>query len=199
MPQPKKGPRLASSPAHERLMLANMATSLFKYEQITTTLPRAKRLQPLADRLITFAKGGSLADRRRVMRLIRDKSVVHKLFTSIADRMEGREGGYTRIIKISPRTGDNSPMAIISLVTTESPKNASLKEAETAVRLAEDALMWEDLINKKVTGKKRNEVKKLIADLCNPDPKNRLKDFKLIEERLNSIGKNGIDKKTKRE
>ena len=139
MPQPKKGPRLASSPAHERLMLANMATSLFKHEQITTTLPRAKRLQPLADRLITFAKGGTLADRRRVMRLIRDKSVVHKLFTSIADRMEGREGGYTRIIKISPRTGDNAPMAIISLVTTESPKNTSLKEAETAVKLAEDA------------------------------------------------------------
>lgn len=139
MPQPKKGPRLASSPAHERLMLANMATSLYRYEQITTTLPRAKRLQPLADRLITFAKGGTLADRRRVLRLIRDKSVVHKLFTNIADRMEGRDGGYTRIIKISPRTGDNAPMAIISLVTTDSPKNASLKEAETAVRLAEEA------------------------------------------------------------
>lgn len=139
MPQPKKGPRLASSPAHERLMLANMATSLFKHEQITTTLPRAKRLQPLADRFITFAKGGTLADRRRVMRRIRDKSVVHKLFTDIADRMEGREGGYTRIIKISPRIGDNAPMAIIGLVTSDSPKNASLKEAETAVRLAEDA------------------------------------------------------------
>ncbi|MBO6098126.1 MAG: 50S ribosomal protein L17 [Aeriscardovia sp.] len=139
MPQPKKGPRLASSPAHERLMLANMATSLFRHEEITTTLKRAKRLQPLAERLITFAKGGTLADRRRVMRLIRDKSVVHKLFTDIADRMEGREGGYTRIVKISPRVGDNAPMAIISLVTTESPKAASLKEAETAVKLAEDA------------------------------------------------------------
>lgn len=139
MPQPKKGPRLASSPAHEKLMLANMATSLFRNEQITTTLPRAKRLQPLADRLITFAKGGTLADRRRVMRLIRDKSVVHKLFTSIADRMEGREGGYTRIVKISPRIGDNAPMAVISLVTSDNPKNASLKEAETAMRLAEDA------------------------------------------------------------
>ena len=117
MPTPKKGPRLASSPAHERLMLANMATSLFQNGQITTTLPKAKRLRPLAERLITFAKRGDLHSRRRVMRVIRNKSVVHILFTQIAEQMEQREGGYTRIVKIAPRVGDNAPAAIIELVT----------------------------------------------------------------------------------
>ena len=92
MPTPKKGPRLASSPAHERLMLANMATSLFQHGRITTTLPKAKRLRPLAERLITFAKRGDLHSRRRVMRVIRNKSVVHVLFTQIAEQMEQREG-----------------------------------------------------------------------------------------------------------
>ena len=131
MPTPKKGPRLASSPAHERLMLANMATSLFQYGRITTTLQRAKRLRPLAERLITFAKRGDLHSRRRVMRVIRNKSVVHVLFTQIAEQMEQREGGYTRIIKIAPRKGDASPAAIIELVTEPvSPKKAVVKEAE---------------------------------------------------------------------
>ena len=133
MPTPKKGPRLASSPAHERLMLANMATSLFQYGRITTTLQRAKRLRPLAERLITFAKRGDLHSRRRVMRVIRNKSVVHVLFTQIAEQMEQREGGYTRIIKIAPRKGDASPAAIIELVTEPvSPKKAVVKEAEAA-------------------------------------------------------------------
>ena len=109
MPTPKKGPRLASSPAHERLMLANMATSLFQHGRITTTLPKAKRLRPLAERLITLAKRGDLHNRRRVMRVIRNKSVVHKLFTEIAEQMEQREGGYTRIVKIAPRRGDAAP------------------------------------------------------------------------------------------
>ena len=113
MPTPKKGPRLASSPAHERLMLANMATSLFQHGRITTTLPKAKRLRPLAERLITFAKRGDLHSRRRVMRVIRNKSVVHVLFTQIAEQMEQREGGYTRIVKIAPRRGDAAPAAII--------------------------------------------------------------------------------------
>ena len=123
MPTPKKGPRLASSPAHERLMLANMATSLFQNGRITTTLPKAKRLRPLAERLITLAKRGDLHNRRRVMRVIRNKSVVHKLFTEIAEQMEQREGGYTRIVKIAPRRGDAAPAAIIELVTEPvSPK-----------------------------------------------------------------------------
>lgn len=138
MPQPKKGPRLASSPAHERLMLANMATSLFEHGQIKTTLPKAKRLRPLAERLITFAKKGDLASRRRVLRVVRNKSVVHKLFTEIAEQMEQREGGYTRIIKISARKGDASPMAIIQLVTEPvSAKKVTVKEAEAAVKQAE--------------------------------------------------------------
>ena len=137
MPTPKKGPRLASSPAHERLMLANMATSLFQNGRITTTLPKAKRLRPLAERLITLAKRGDLHNRRRVMRVIRNKSVVHKLFTEIAEQMEQREGGYTRIVKIAPRKGDAAPAAIIGLVTEPvSPKKAVVKEAEAATKVA---------------------------------------------------------------
>ena len=137
MPTPKKGPRLASSPAHERLMLANMATSLFQRGRITTTLPKAKRLRPLAERLITLAKRGDLHSRRRVMRVIRNKSVVHKLFTEIAEQMEQREGGYTRIVKIAPRRGDAAPTAIIELVTEPvSPKQAVVKEAEAATKVA---------------------------------------------------------------
>lgn len=137
MPTPKKGPRLASSPAHERLMLANMATSLFQRGRITTTLPKAKHLRPLAERLITLAKRGDLHSRRRVMRVIRNKSVVHKLFTEIAEQMEQREGGYTRIVKIAPRRGDAAPAAIIELVTEPvSPKQAVVKEAEAATKVA---------------------------------------------------------------
>lgn len=137
MPQPKKGPRLASSPAHERLMLANMATSLYEHGQIKTTLPKAKRLRPLAERLITFAKRGDLNSRRRVLRIVRNKSVVHKLFTEIAQQMEQREGGYTRIIKIAPRQGDSAPMAVIELVTESvSARRAAVKEAEAAAKSA---------------------------------------------------------------
>ena len=136
MPTPKKGPRLASSPAHERLMLANMATSLFQNGRITTTLPKAKRLRPLAERLITFAKRGDLHSRRRVMRVIRNKSVVHILFTQIAEQMEQREGGYTRIVKIAPRVG--APAAVIELVTEPVAKKAVVKEAEAAAKVAEE-------------------------------------------------------------
>ncbi|RBP99417.1 50S ribosomal protein L17 [Bifidobacterium xylocopae] len=140
MPQPKKGPRLASSPAHERLMLANMATSLYAHGRITTTLPKAKRLRPLAERLITFAKRGDQPSRRRVMRVIRDKSVVHKLFTEIAEQMEQREGGYTRITRIAPRKGDNAPQAVIELVTEPlSAKKATVREAEAAAKQAAKA------------------------------------------------------------
>ncbi len=136
MPTPKKGPRLASSPAHERLMLATWP-SLFQHGRITTTLPKAKRLRPLAERLITFAKRGDLHSRRRVMRVIRNKSVVHVLFTQIAEQMEQREGGYTRIVKIAPRKGDSTPAAIIELVTEPvSPKKAVVKEAEAATKVA---------------------------------------------------------------
>ena len=116
MPTPTKGPRLGGGPAHERLMLANLATALFEHGKITTTEAKAKRLRPLAERLITFAKRGDLAARRKVMTVIRDKSVVHELFTEIGPQYAGRSGGYTRITKIGPRKGDNAPMAVIELV-----------------------------------------------------------------------------------
>ena len=116
MPTPTKGPRLGGGPAHERLMLANLATALFEHGRITTTEAKAKRLRPLAERLITFAKRGDLHARRRVMTVVRDKSVVHALFTEIGPQYAGRPGGYTRITKIGSRKGDNAPMAVIELV-----------------------------------------------------------------------------------
>jgi large subunit ribosomal protein L17 len=116
MPTPTKGPRLGGSPSHERLMLANLATSLFEHDRITTTEAKAKRLRPLAERLITFAKRGDLHARRQVMTVIRDKDVVHKLFAEIGPKFAERPGGYTRIVKTGPRKGDNAPMAIIELV-----------------------------------------------------------------------------------
>lgn len=133
MPTPAKGPRLGGSPAHERLILANLATSLFEHGRITTTETKAKRLRPLAERLITFAKRGDLASRRRVLRVVRDKGVVHSLFTEIGPQMAERAGGYTRITKVGPRKGDNAPMAVIELVTEPvSPKQAVVREAERA-------------------------------------------------------------------
>ena len=116
MPQPTKGPRLGGGPAHERLLLANLAAALFTHKSIQTTQTKAKRLQPLAERLITFAKRGDLASRRRVLTTIHDKTVVHVLFTEIAPLVAEREGGYTRITKTGYRKGDNAPMAVIELV-----------------------------------------------------------------------------------
>jgi large subunit ribosomal protein L17 len=140
MPTPSKGPRLGGGPAHERLMLANLATSLFEHRRITTTETRAKRLRPLAERLITFAKRGDLHARRRVLTVVRDKNVVHELFTEIAPMMAEREGGYTRITKIGPRKGDNAPMAVIELVQERlSPKKATIQEAEKATKKAAKA------------------------------------------------------------
>ena len=137
MPTPTKGPRLGGSPAHERLILANLSTSLFEHGRITTTETKAKRLRPLAERLITFAKRGDLHARRRVLTVVRDKSVVHTLFTEIAPAMAERNGGYTRITKIGNRKGDNAPMAVIELVTEPvSPKQAVVKEATKATEKA---------------------------------------------------------------
>lgn len=134
MPTPTKGPRLGGSPAHERLMLANLATALFEHGRITTTEAKAKRLRPLAERLITFAKRGDLHARRRVMTVIHDKSVVHALFTEIGPNFAGRPGGYTRITKIGPRKGDNAPMAVIELV--EPMTEAVIAEATGATKRA---------------------------------------------------------------
>src|ERR1017187_5720104 len=135
MPTPTKGPRLGGGPAHERLILANLATSLFEHDQITTTTAKAKRLRPLAERLVTFAKRGDLHARRRVLTVVRDKGVVHRLFTEIAPDMAERQGGYTRITKIGNRKGDNAPMAVIEMVREPlSAKKATVAEAEAAAR-----------------------------------------------------------------
>jgi large subunit ribosomal protein L17 len=135
MPTPTKGPRLGGGPAHERLILANLATSLFEHDQITTTEAKAKRLRPLAERLVTFAKRGDLHARRRVLTVVRDKGVVHRLFTEIAPDMSERPGGYTRITKIGNRKGDNAPMAVIELVREPlSAKKATVAEAEAATK-----------------------------------------------------------------
>ncbi|MBE1874304.1 50S ribosomal protein L17 [Myceligenerans pegani] len=140
MPTPTKGARLGGSPAHERLILANLSTALFEHGRITTTETKAKRLRPLAEKLITFAKKGDLHARRRVLRVVRDKGVVHTLFTEIAPTMAERNGGYTRITKIGPRKGDNAPMAVIELVTEPvSPKQAVVAEATKATEKAAPA------------------------------------------------------------
>lgn len=137
MPTPTKGPRLGGGPAHERLILANLATSLFEHKRITTTEAKAKRLRPLAERLITFAKRGDLHARRRVLTVVKDKGVVHTLFTEIAPAVAERQGGYTRITKVGPRKGDNAPMAVIELVLEPlSPKQATVREAEKATKKA---------------------------------------------------------------
>ncbi|WP_456564665.1 50S ribosomal protein L17 [Blastococcus sp. SYSU D00695] len=132
MPTPTKGPRLGGSPSHERLMLANLATSLFEHGRITTTEAKAKRLRPLAEKLVTFAKRGDLHARRQVMTTIRDKDVVHHLFAEIGPRYENRPGGYTRITKVGPRKGDNAPMAVIELVEALTVSQQAVGEAERA-------------------------------------------------------------------
>ncbi|SFO19849.1 LSU ribosomal protein L17P [Geodermatophilus obscurus] len=132
MPTPTKGPRLGGSPSHERLMLANLATSLFEHGRITTTEAKAKRLRPFAEKLVTFAKRGDLHARRQVMTVIRDKDVVHTLFAEIGPRFENRPGGYTRITKVGPRKGDNAPMAVIELVESLTVAQEAVGEAERA-------------------------------------------------------------------
>ena len=119
MPKPKKGARLGGSAAHQRLILSNLATQLFEHDAIRTTETKAKLLRPYAEKLITKARRGTLADRREAAKVIRDKDVLHKLFAEIGPRVENRDGGYTRIIKLENRKGDNAPMAMIALVTEE--------------------------------------------------------------------------------
>jgi large subunit ribosomal protein L17 len=132
MPTPTKGHRLGSGPAHQRLMLANLATSLFEHGRITTTEAKAKRLRPLAERLITFAKRGDLHARRQVLTVVRDKDVVSHLFTQIGPSYSARPGGYTRITKVGPRKGDNAPMAVIELVEALTVAQEAVGEAEAA-------------------------------------------------------------------
>jgi large subunit ribosomal protein L17 len=145
MPKPSKGPRLGGSPAHERAILSNLATALFEHGRVKTTEAKARRLRPFAEKLITKARRGDLHARRQVLSVIRDKGVVHELFTEIAPRYETRPGGYTRITKIGPRRGDNAPMAVIELVeeaaatatTTRTRRSRSAAPA-TETKPAED-------------------------------------------------------------
>ncbi|WP_314608587.1 50S ribosomal protein L17 [Rothia mucilaginosa] len=139
MPTPTKGPRLGGSPTHERHMLNNLSAQLFQHKRITTTLTKAKRLRPVAERFITFGKKGDLAARRRVLRSITDKSVVHELFTVIAPAMAERPGGYTRIIKIGNRKGDNAPMAVIELVMEPVATKGTVAEATKVAEKAAEA------------------------------------------------------------
>jgi len=141
MPTPTKGARFGGSPAHQRLILANLATSLFEHGRITTTEAKARRLRPFAERLITKAKAGDLHNRRLVLRTIRDKGIVHNLFEEIGPRYAERPGGYTRITKIGPRKGDNAPMAVIELVLEDyaaKVKPVKAAPAATAVPAAEE-------------------------------------------------------------
>jgi large subunit ribosomal protein L17 len=135
MPKPKKGPRLGGSPSHQRLIVANLATQLFEHGRITTTETKARVLRPVAEKLITKAKRGDLHNRREVLKTVRDKSVVHTLFTEIAPTFAERPGGYTRITKIGPRKGDNAPMAVIELVT-EAYEPKSAQPAKKAAKKA---------------------------------------------------------------
>ena len=145
MPKPAKGARLGGSPAHERLILANLATQLFQHGRIRTTETKAKRLRPLAERLITKAKKGDIHNRRQVLTVVKDKGVIHHLFTEIAPTFADRPGGYTRITKLGPRKGDNAPMALIELVsepmnavTTTRTAPAPAAPAEEIVELPEN-------------------------------------------------------------
>lgn len=142
MPKPTKGPRLGGGPAHERLLLANLAAALFTHKSIKTTETKAKRLRPLAERLITFAKRGDLHARRRVLSVIGDKEVVHILFTEIAPLVADREGGYTRITKVGNRKGDNAPMAVIELVLE--PVNPKPKSAKKSAKAAPAAAVVDE-------------------------------------------------------
>lgn len=137
MPTPKKGARLGGSPAHQRLILANLATSLFEHGRITTTEAKARMLRPYAEKLITKAKKGDIHNRRQVLRVVRDKGIVHALFEDIAPRFAERPGGYTRITKLGPRKGDNAPMAVIELVTEDYVARARTTRTETAAPVAE--------------------------------------------------------------
>jgi large subunit ribosomal protein L17 len=157
MPTPNKGPRMGGSPAHERLMLANLATQLFEHGRITTTEAKAKRLRPYAEHLITFGKRGDLHARRQVLKRLNDKSVVHTLFAEIGPRYVDRPGGYTRILKLGNRKGDNAPMAIIELVE-------ALTVGQSAVREAERARGTQVAPSKAPTGATRESAEALAAE-----------------------------------
>lgn len=150
MPTPTKGPRLGGSPAHQRLILANLARSLFEHGRITTTEAKARRLRPYAESLITKAKVDSVANRRQVVKVIHDKGVLHTLFTEIGPRFSTRPGGYTRILKIGPRKGDNAPMAVIELVEAKEFSVKTEKPATAEVPVVAEAPAVEEVATDEV-------------------------------------------------
>ncbi|MFJ4836068.1 50S ribosomal protein L17 [Streptomyces sp. NPDC088747] len=160
MPKPAKGARLGGSAAHEKLLLANLAKSLFEHGRITTTEAKARRLRPYAERLVTKAKKGDLHNRRQVLSVITDKSIVHTLFTEIGPRYENRPGGYTRITKIGNRRGDNAPMAVIELVEALTVAQAATGEAEAATKRA----VKEDTLKKDAPVEKTEASDEVVED-----------------------------------
>src|SRR5690242_12468311 len=159
MPKPKKGARFGGSASHQKAIFANLATALFEHGRITTTEAKAKALRPYAEKLVTKAKAGTLADRREVLKVIRNKDVLHELFANIGPSFEGRDGGYTRIIKTVPRKGDNAPMAIIELVREKTVTN----EADRARRVAAQQAKTEDKADE-ATAAKADEAAEAKAD-----------------------------------
>jgi large subunit ribosomal protein L17 len=150
MPKPTKGPRLGGSSSHQKALLANLATSLFEHGRIKTTEPKARALRPYAEKLITHAKKGTLHNRREVMKKIRDKDVVHTLFAEIGPFFSDRNGGYTRIIKVENRKGDNAPMAIIELVKEKTVTSEAERARRVAAVQKKDEVTVEDLVDETV-------------------------------------------------
>ncbi|MBV1937412.1 50S ribosomal protein L17 [Streptomyces sp. BV286] len=176
MPKPTKGARMGGSAAHEKLLLANLAKSLFEHGKITTTEAKARRLRPYAERLVTKAKKGDLHNRRQVLSVITDKSIVHTLFTEIGPRYENRPGGYTRITKIGNRRGDNAPMAVIELVEALTVAQEATGEAEAATKRAvkEDTLKKDDAPKKDEAAEAKSD--EVVEDAAPADAKDESKD-----------------------
>lgn len=184
MPTPTKGPRLGGGPAHERLMLANMSVSLFTHKSIKTTETKAKRLRPVAERLITFAKRGDLHARRRALAILRNKEAVHILFAEIAPLVAEREGGYTRITKLGYRKGDNAPLAQIELVLepvnkkpakakpakAEAPKAAAPVAAEVVEEVVVDEVTEEVVVDAAGEAEVETVVEETVAEVVEEAP-----------------------------
>jgi large subunit ribosomal protein L17 len=176
MPTPKKGARLGGSPAHQRLILSNLATALFEHGRITTTEAKARVLRPVAEKLITKAKKAELGtvqsvhNRREVLKTIRDKSVVHTLFTEIAPTFAERPGGYTRITKIGPRKGDNAPMAVIELVTESYTPSAPRTTASTATRSTPAPVVEEPVVEESVVEEVEGDEASQEAQVLETEP-----------------------------
>jgi large subunit ribosomal protein L17 len=177
MPTPTKGPRLGGSPAHQRLILANLAQNLFEHGKITTTEAKARRLRPYAESLITKAKTDTVANRRQVVKVIRDKSILHTLFTEIGPAMATRPGGYTRITKVAPRKGDNAPMAVIEIVEAkqfaaqnQAPKKPAKVAAPKPVEPVETAEVVDEVVDAPVEDTATVEAVEASEDVVTEAP-----------------------------